>query len=78
LGELTKALHRSLTEAADTVGQGSRYAAGIREYRRASKTAAAAKKAAKYGGAAVGAGAIGNYVLDKIVDTMAQPQRRSR
>lgn len=67
---MKQALHEALTEGAETVGKGSQYASGIKEYARAAKFASGAKTAgkaaAKYAVPALGLGALGKYAIDMI------------
>lgn len=55
----TKALHEELTAAADSVGHGDTYAKAIKDYGQAKQLYRSLAKAAKYGVAAAGAGAMG-------------------
>ena len=67
VGKFTAALHDSLTQAADAVGQGKTYEKAIAEYHKAKTMWRAATKAAKIAtGAAVGAaGATAGYEIVK-------------
>lgn len=64
VGAIRQALHEAMTESAQTVGRGRQYEKGISEYRRAMKAKEVAKKIAKYGAGAAGAGAAGSMLLD--------------
>lgn len=69
---IRQALHEALTDSAETVGMGSQYAKGIREYARAAKAADATRTAAKYGAGIAGAGVAGNWALDKLLDALGR------
>lgn len=67
IGAMKQALHEALTEAADTVGKGDQYAAGIREYSRSAKAAKGARWAGGVAGGMYGA----NYILSKITNALS-------
>lgn len=76
VGNLRTALNESLTQAADTVGKGGEYAAGIKEYGQAAKLKSGldsiktgASKALPVG---LGAGAVGGgyYAAKKLLDAL--------
>jgi hypothetical protein len=69
---MKEALHKALTESAETVGLGSQYQKGISEYARAARAAEATRKVAKYGAGAAGAGLVGHYALEKVLDALGR------
>jgi hypothetical protein len=69
---MRKALHDALVESAETVGKGSQYAGGVREYARAARAAETGKKVAKVGAGVAGAGLAGNYILESVLSALGR------
>jgi hypothetical protein len=67
IGAMRQALHEALVESAGTVGEGERYASGVREYARAGKAADYGKRAAK----AAGIGLSADYILRRISNAIS-------